>query len=59
MHGGMRSGKPIGATPERAKGLEQKRNILERVEIAEMQTSAVKPANDDGGTVDSIDANIF
>jgi hypothetical protein len=49
MHDGMRSEKPTGATQEKAKGLEQKHNILERVETAEMQSSAVKPANDQGG----------
>jgi hypothetical protein len=49
MHGVMRGGKPTSATQEKAKGLEQKRNILGRVKTAEIQTSAVKPANDGGG----------
>jgi hypothetical protein len=49
MHDGMRSRKRTGATQQKAKGLEQKRNILGRVDTPEIQTSAVKPANDAGG----------
>jgi len=49
MHGRMHNGSPTGATQEKVKGLEQKRNSLGRVETGEMWTSAVETSADAGG----------